>query len=693
MKILKKMTLLILLIASLAACRDSGGTTVGTISVDKINNPYDWTSIPPSGGDISDLEANFLQTFELEKITGLEERGVRPVLLFNKASFTTDRATIPVWSMDDAKFSTKSGSLSDYPETGLTTSWVVSDSAVFNSTSSDPLYDGKPVYKITSTTSYPAANTLLESYVEEYYVADAAVADTWNADDPIVNDLGELDPLYRVKMDILFDDGSIRHEKIVKIIAAADAEDGFAPLDIQGSLSYPDFSYPGSDSNANFSSVVVYSQEISTSHDYWFWDGTVTGALLGVRYYTEHFTDGGASYTGTMVAYERAIETYKTLGGSFAGQLDEVFIGSENTTLAESVMRKEVVFDVIGDVIQSGAVDGNTVMRTHVVDTVGSSKDFLLQQLNENATVFHDWESTPYHIPSGTTADEVEFALPQSEVVVNSYLDNPDGDALPLFLSASEFATSDFANLYQSIQTGEASQAVIGGDDVNQLTVDYFYDQNPYYDNGTRTSVMDDVGVAVYDGAHGTLIENSDNSTGTGDLVLNPIATGTIEAWVYVDVHSNFAGIVHKGVKHDFSDEGYTLQFWDRGRVSFGIVEQSPRYKYSLQTSSLSLNTGKWYYIIGRWDSSSVYLDLYYNNASGKTKSKSYSGTNTLSSKQPFPESGPLIIGSQYLEDYGKIGFYGFDGKINGVFVSDYNKSNAELLDFYNYMKDRTSSW
>jgi hypothetical protein len=674
------------MIVSLVACRDTGSLSVGTVSTEKINNPSDWTIIAPAGGDISDLESNFLQTFEMEKITGLEERGVRPVLLFDKAEFTSGRATVPVWS-NPTDFS--SGSLSDYPEAGLTTSWTA-ESAGFTSMA------GYPVYRIVSTTTYPVSNTLLESYVEEYFVADAADTDIWNSEDFIVDADGNEDSLYRVKMEITFDDGTIRYEQIVKIIAATDSEDGFAPLDLLGSLSYPDFSYPESDSSAQFSSVVIYSQDIANAHDYWFWDGSVTGALLGVRYYTEHFTDGGSSYTGTMVAYERAIETYTTLGGSFAGQLDGVFVGSEHTTLAESVMRKEVVYDVIADVVQSGAVDGNTVMRTHVVDTSGSSgRDFLMQQLNDDATVFHDWDSAPYHIPSGTTADEIEFAIPQSDVVINQYLENPDGDALPLILSEAEYSgtDSDFKDLYQSIQSGEASEAIINGDDINQITVDYFYDQYFPDVDGTRTSIMDDVGVAIYDGAHGTLIEESDNSDSTGSLALNPVDTGTIEAWVYVDSHGDFAGIVHKGINHDFTDEGYTMQFWTGGKVTFGIVEQSPRYKYSLQTSSVSLNTEKWYYIVGRWDNTKVYLDLFYDNAAGLTQKRSYSSTNNLSSKTPYPQSGPLIIGSQYMEGYGRAGYYGFDGKINGIFISDYLKSDAELIDFYDYMKDKTQAW
>ncbi len=680
-KLIRYTGLAILVGGALSACSNFFGSGDDSVPIPlaSISNPGGWDQ--PAPADFTTLETAFLQSFEMEKSSSLSTSSVTPVVIAARAAQAalpegfalSPSATVPVWA-NPLTFT--DGTFSNYPEVGLTTAYTVTD-------------EGGNRYRIVSTTTYPASNVLLDSYIEEYFVLDVDPLGEWGIEDPVVDDTGDEDPTYRERMEVHFDDGSVRYEQIVKLVENDDTEAGFAPFDVTASLLFPDFAYPDDDPDAVFSSVVVYRQDIATPHDYSFWTGIVEGAVLGVRFYTEHFTDDNAYYTGTTVAYERAVETFTTSGGTLADQLDSVFIGSAHTTLAESVLRKEVVFAVVDGTPRTAAVGGNTVMRTHVVDTEGvTTDDFLLQLLNDDAAVFADWDGAEYHIPSGDSAEEIVDADSTLEVTVQTSLSNPDGADLPLIV-ASDPAGSDLAILYTSIGSGFTSVGVTGGA-TNDIDAGDLLPATPP-SGETQTLITASGVVAEFDGGQGAEVAGSDDPANTWYF---PDTAGTVEAWVYVNAHADTAGIVHKGVEWDFSDEGYTLQFWgDRGNVAFGIVEQTPSYRYALTSSNLRLNTGKWYYLVGRWDSSKVYLDIYYDNNGGTLKHVSYSTNNTLTTKVPYPDSGPLVIGSQYLEGYGKTGFYGFDGRINGVAVSTFMKTTADLETFYTNNRDKTVNW
>ncbi len=652
--------------AIIAGCSNIFGSSDGgssTVPIADLTAPDGFAATRPAGfnaGQFEAFEDAFLQSFELEKSIALDGRAANPVVVSARSALAEApadgtvgaAATVPVWS-NPTTFT--AGSIADYPEPGLTTAYTVAGEGTTAA--------GKNFYRIVSTTTYPASNDLVERYVEEYFVLDEAPLGQWGIEDPIVNATGEEDPKFRARMEVHFRDGTVRYEQIVDLVEHDDTEAGFAAFDINASMYYPDFAYPARDPDARFSSIVVYTQDISEAKNYWFWEGTIQGAILGVRYYTEHFIESGAYYQGTTAAYERAIQTFTTIGGSLTDQLTSVFVGSEHVTLAETVLRKEVVFPVVDGTPQSGAAGANTVMRTHVVDTTSAGGgDFLVQMLNNDAALFADWENAPYHIPSGTTAQEIEFNDGNAAVVVETSVTNPDGPALPLIVGRSP-AGSELATLYTSIDDGALTSGITGGSSADIQTTDL-------PNLGANQTLVSPVGsVAVFDGKQGVTFGVSD------DPALNPTTEGTVEAWVYVVRHANWAGIVHKGTKHDFSDEGYTLQFWGRrGNVAFGIVDQNP-YRYSIRKSNIRLNTGKWYYLVGRWDSSTVYLDIFYENGANIVN-KFYSTNNDIGA--PYVNSGPLAIGSQFMEGYGRNGFYGFDGKINGVVISTYMKSGGQ---------------
>lgn len=121
---------------------------------------------------------------------------------------------------------------------------------------------------------------------------------------------------------------------------------------------------------------------------------------------------------------------------------------------------------------------------------------------------------------------------------------------------------------------------------------------------------------------------------------LDLTTTGTLEAWIYVISHNDFAGIIHKGEKSDFSDESYTLQFWNSdGTVRLGIFQPGD---YVLLDTVSKLNTEEWYHVVGTWNSTT--LALYIN---GELDNET---PNTMGAATP--SNGGLVIGAQLTEDY-----------------------------------------
>ena len=135
---------------------------------------------------------------------------------------------------------------------------------------------------------------------------------------------------------------------------------------------------------------------------------------------------------------------------------------------------------------------------------------------------------------------------------------------------------------------------------------------------------------------------------GYNDYVLIPDSdaltlseSGSIEVVLKVNAHRAYAGIVHKGVKKDFSDESYSLQYWGNdGTLRFLVTGNSGIYSYT--DSSTKLVPGEWYHIVAAWDSTDVML---YINGSLSGSAKNKTG--------PVRDSsGGLIIGAQLPDQF-----------------------------------------
>jgi len=141
---------------------------------------------------------------------------------------------------------------------------------------------------------------------------------------------------------------------------------------------------------------------------------------------------------------------------------------------------------------------------------------------------------------------------------------------------------------------------------------------------------------------------------------LNLSSQGTIEAWIYLSSYKDFAGIIHKGDKKDFSDEAYTLQLWNNNKLYFAISNNSNSYQIQ-STSSLQLS--KWYHVSASWNSSG--MQLYLN---GKLESTSSNSLTINYANLNDPNKNGLNIGRQLNEDYNtSYNKFTFDGIIDEV--------------------------
>ncbi len=185
------------------------------------------------------------------------------------------------------------------------------------------------------------------------------------------------------------------------------------------------------------------------------------------------------------------------------------------------------------------------------------------------------------------------------------------------------------------------------------------YDNNGFTENGASSINGFFNNGMFFDGIDDYINISDDDS-------LDLTASGTLGAWINMDKHESYAGIIHKGDLASFSDEAYGLQFWqDNGRIRVFISNTSWVYNY---VDSLSLlNTNEWYFIVGTWNSSRI--SVYINGQLDNSVSNSYSARKT---------DGDLLIGCQVNSQYCP------NGTIDEAFVLNHDLSSEEILDIYN---------
>ena len=616
-----------------------------------------------SNNELTAFQKTFMSSYYVER--GGRPGGARaltPFVSTISAAPSGARATVPVLQLTSYSFSNpQPNPLVGYPEPGLTSSFTVT-----------PYDAANHVYDVVVTTTYPATD-VMKNYLEEYYVRDigknaSGYFDTatpdgkWTVDDPIVKLAGGVwvqDQMARVRQILTFTDGTTRNEQIITQtnFGLPTPAPKFASFDVNGSLDYSHLFVPALDSNAVFSSVVMYSVTPATTSTFWFWQGSQAQSILGIRYYTEFKDTVAGKYNTYTVLFEKTLDALSTTGVSTPQVWSTVFVGSQYDTLAESVLRQQVTFNLDTNGNPSLATGVKTTnMQTRVANIAGL-KDFYLQQMNTDYVSLSNWDATTVYTPTGDVA-EITAADPSKFLYSRTF-------AAGAGVSTTS-GLGDLASLYTSLQTGAA--------DV-QVTATPL--QNGPFLSGT--------GELQYNGTNkGTEIPN--------DSAFNLYPQGTIEAWIYVKQHTDTGGIVHKGELATFTDECYSLQFWgNQGQLALVLDGPGGGSNYDLLTSTINLNTGTWYYLVATWDRTATpqYMKIYING------SLNNSITPTVANA-PQINGSKLLIGSQLPSSYSPAyGYFTFNGALYGVKVysNPLPPDEATISSFYDANKGNTTNW
>jgi len=156
---------------------------------------------------------------------------------------------------------------------------------------------------------------------------------------------------------------------------------------------------------------------------------------------------------------------------------------------------------------------------------------------------------------------------------------------------------------------------------------------------------------------------------------------GTVEVWVYPYTNITAAGIVHKGVMDDYSDESYSLQYNQPGEVAFILTNEAGTPTYVISNEG-TLSENQWHHIVTAWDLNDVYL---YVDGSLVTNRKIYQ--NGWKSELPGDfaparsSDGGLMIGSQVPPHDPER--YRFEGIIDNVMLYNRVLETTEVEDHY----------
>jgi hypothetical protein len=634
---------------------------------------------PISSHDLETFKKVFMSSYYAERGVSedLEGKALTPFLSQTAGS----KATVPITSSYKPNFSglATATALGNYPEPGQTTS--------FTAVAVSGVPAGLKVYDVTATTTYTSSD-LRSTYVEEYYIQDIglnaqptpwntgdAPDGVWTTADPIVKKVGGVwvagtnniltqDQNARIQQVLTFRDGTTRTETIVSNSNAAGPKYDPAAFDINGSLSLSQVFIPASTSASSvvYSSAIIYTITPVKTYNFWFWQGSESQTVLGVRYYTEEA--GPSSFVKSTASFEKTISTITTTGGSYLTTVQGVLANSPFDTLAESVLRQRIVYGISGG-LPTGTGQITTNMQTRVIDITGS-KSIYLDMLNTDSIVLSEL-GNPAYAPAGS-ADAILVTTPNALAFARTQQVTPQAGTIPFAVSTSDVGGYGAVGIvYTSIEQGAAVSAPL-----------------PPEANVPPTNVQTADTVATF---------NGQQTMGSVEPFTTDLSKkGSIEAWVRITNYTDTAGIVHKGVLVDFSDECFSLQGWgNSGQIAFVLDAAGGGSNYDLVASTINLQKAAWYYLVAAWDTTlgnSSYIRLYINGS----LNKSMKPVKTANGAQN--NDSALVIGSQLPSVYSTAyGYFGLNGKVTGVNLSATPLTAAQVTTNYNLYKGSTASW
>lgn len=619
------------------------------------------TSTPPAlseSGELGSFRSSYMTTFDILNNSFVQSG--KALVPFNKSASTSlARATVPVDASTSYTLPTGStpvtGSKQNYPEVGQTSTWTVEQTATSN------------VYLVKVTTTFPSYDPR-DRQEEWYYIYSADT--TWTNADYVVKPDGTADSKFRERHRLYYRDGSIQDETIVDVRTLGS---GFAAFDINGSLDYPGAFVPQADAGAAYSSVVVYTRMFNDAPAYSFWSGNRAQAIVGIRYYTEKVSADGTQLVGTTLVFEKAITTTENSGGDFTNVYSSLFLPGLNDNpvhsfLALTVVRQQTTYGIsnysgpASYTVNYDAATRDTRAKTRVVNIATQQDNYVTLINNEAAQIASAYDTL--WIPSGDDPAIVNLSGSASifDKSQNQVLTTNDSAPIRIVTSSS---SGDLGSFYQSL--GDPTSVGLA-----------------YTEKDVPGDLVGTGDVKVFNGAQGITLNQANYDFHD---------KGTIQAWVYITKPAAYGGIVHAGVKSDFTDEIWSLQFLGNGNdPCFSLSAQAP-YKYDYLVAKTKLNVGRWYYLVATWDLSINKMYLYIDGALNNSASfKNVKATSTFAG--PANPAVPVVVGSQFFDGTQLLNnYYGLNGKINGVLIENRVWSASEIKAFYDANKAKTANW
>ena len=632
------------------------------------------TSTPPAlseSGQLGSFRSSYMTTFDVLN-NSFNQSGKALVPFNGPKQASLARATVPVDSSTHITLPTDAnpvtGSQSNYPEVGQTSTWTITKTVTTN------------VYYVQVLTTFPAYDPR-EKQEEWYYILDnqdgtPLAYGTWTNADVVCKADGTVDSKYRERNRLYYRDGSYQDEVIVDV---RNLGSGFALFDINGSLDYPGAFVPNTDASAAYSSVVVYTRNFTDAPSYSFWSGNRAQAIVGIRYYTEKVSSDNTQLIGTMIVFEKAITSTKNEAGDFLNTYSSLFLpdlakNTDNAFLALTVIRQQTTYGLSSYTGPSTyTVDyskgtRDTRAKTRVVNIAAQQDNYVTLINNEAAQITSAYDTL--WIPNGNDPAIVNLSGTSSIFDKTENTVITTNDSSPLRIVTNSPPVGDLGTFYKALDQKTINDLGIVIPDGQDIPNDLV---------GTGD-------VKQFDGAQGITLGQSGTAYDFHDK-------GTIQAWVYIIKPAAFGGIVHAGVKSDFTDEIWSLQFWSNGNdPCFSLSAQIP-YKYDYLVAKTKLNTGRWYHLAATWDLSAGKMYLYINGVLNNSASfKNVKTTSTFAG--PATPSVPVVVGSQFFDGTQLLtNYYGLNGKINGVLIENRVWTAAEIKSFYDANAAKTASW
>lgn len=617
-----------------------------------------FNSTPPSNiadVDVASFQKEIMTSFDILNTSVVPtDLALTPFSVV--APIAQSRATVPVFSTGSYNLPATGQSSTftvdgDYPEVDQTTTWTVERVGISN------------IYIVKVNTTFLDGD-FRKNQAEWYYIKDVATLGVWTTDEKICNEFGNENSNYRLKNELIFDDDSVQTERVVETTRR------FAPFDVNGGLDYPGAFLPVADATANWSSVVVYTRTFTTLPNFSFWSGSQVKTIVGVRYYTEHLNALNTVLTGSMVVFEKAITLSESMSGDFLNINSSLFLPilanePNQAILALTVIRQEsaykVNYNAPGDFTVAYIDNSNTRTTramTRVVNISAQQDNYITLIDGEAAAITNAYDTL--WIPKGDDPAIINLATATTVNVKSSNeVVTTDGSAPVSIVTNSP--SGDLGTLYVSIEEGAATSPILLADDIA----------------GDLSGTGD---IKTFTGEEGMLLDSPASSYAT--------TKGTLQAWVYLNGVSDTPGIVHAGVLPDFSDELWTLQFMGTSTAPvFGLVAQGP-YKYDLITSTQKLNLNKWHHVVTTWDLAANSMKMYVDG-----RARGSAGFTNVKTTSTFATGSSVIIGSQLYSPNVLPGYYGFNGKINGVLINNWVWTATEISNFYAANKANTVNW